>query len=102
MCVKGQSWYTSTISKTMTHIVKGEQNSLCMKCRDFFFVPEEWRAKRFGCGPFTPQARLTFLSNRYVSFVLCLEINTTNTNNILLVSEAHLCLFDSNYDAVFT
>lgn len=44
---------------------------------------------------------LPFLSNRFCWFFLLLENNTTNTNNILMVSEAHLSLFNSN-DYVFT
>ena len=59
-------WYTLRMSKTSICVVEG--GPIC-------FVPEEWRAKLFGCGPFTSQARLTFYQTD-VSFVLLLEINT--------------------------
>lgn len=61
----------------------------------FFFVfvcvPEGWSAKPFGGGPFISQARMSFYQTD-VSLVLLLEINTTNNDDILLVSEAHLSL----------
>lgn len=59
-----------------------------MKC---FFVPGEWIASPFGCASLISQARLTIYQTD-LSFVLLLEINMTNTGNILLVSEAHLSL----------
>lgn len=42
------------------------------------------------------------LSKQMLRFVLLLEDNATNTDDILLVSEAHLRLFNSNDYAVFT
>lgn len=60
-----------------------KRETVSMKCffvRVFMCVPEGWRAKPFGCGPFISQARMSFYQTD-VSYVLLLGINTTNTND---------------------